>query len=102
MISLLERTIISKVQQKCLKTCLYTYIDEVVIVTDEEVPEYSGLIEVTQADHVLHAINGGRMQRLQLGASLHPVLLRNRMSKIEYRIPPNKRPGRLRKFVLYH
>ena len=42
-----------------MKGRLHTHVDEVVVVSDEEVPEDAGLVEVAEADHVLDALHGG-------------------------------------------
>ena len=54
-----------------------TDIDNVLIVADEQVSEDAGLIEVSQADHVLHAVDGGRVHWFDVGGILrrYPVFL---------------------------
>ena len=39
-------------------------VDEVFVVSDEQIPENSGFVKVAEADHVLDALNGGRVHRL--------------------------------------
>lgn len=48
------------------------------VVADEQVAEDAGLVEVAQADHVLHAVDGGRVHGLDVGGVLggDPVFLR--------------------------
>ena len=49
-------------------------VDEVFVVTDEQVPENSGLVEVAEADHVLHTLDGCRMHRLDSALRCQPLL----------------------------
>lgn len=53
------------------------YIYEFFSVSDEQVPEDSGFIQVTEAYHVLHAVDGGGVHWLNVGGVLggDPVLL---------------------------
>lgn len=54
------------------------YVYEFLSVSDEQVTEDSGFIQVTQTYHVLHAMDGGGVHRLNVGGVLRgdPVLLR--------------------------
>lgn len=54
-----------------------THIYEFFSVSDEEVAEDAGLVEISQADHVLHTVDGGGMHWLNVGGILggDPVLL---------------------------
>lgn len=54
-----------------------TDIDDALIVADEQVAEDAGLVEVAQADHVLHPVDGGRVHGLDVGGILrrNPVFL---------------------------
>lgn len=57
------------------------YVDELVSVSDQEVPEDPSFVQVPQTDHVLHPVDGGRVHGLDVGGVLRgdPVLLhRNR------------------------
>ena len=54
---------------------LSTHIDEVVVVSDEEVPQYPGLVQVPEADHVLHPLHRGRVHRLDPPLGGEPQLL---------------------------
>ncbi len=56
------------------QTDIRTHIDEVVIVSDEEVAEDAGLVEVPQADHVLHPLDGGGVHRLDPPLRRQPLL----------------------------
>ena len=51
------------------------HVDEVVIVTDEEVPQYPSFVQVAQANHVLDSIHGSCVHGSDLGGGLDPVLL---------------------------
>lgn len=63
----------------CVFACVTaaTDVDDVLVVADEQVSEDAGLIEVTQADHVLHAVDGGRVHWFDVGGTLrtNPVFL---------------------------
>lgn len=61
-------------QQSC---CSETHINEFLSVSDEQVAEDAGFIEVSQPDHVLHTVDGGGMHWLNVGGILggDPVLL---------------------------
>ena len=50
-------------------------VDEVFVVSDEQVSQDSGLVEVSEADHVLDSLNGGRMHRLDPALRCQPLLL---------------------------
>lgn len=56
------------------------YIYEFVSVSDEQVAEDSRFVEVAETDHVLHAVDGGGVHRLNVGGVLRgdPVLLQGR------------------------
>jgi hypothetical protein len=54
---------------------VYTHIDEVVIVANEQVAEDAGLVEVAEADHVLHPLDGGRVHGLDPSLRGQPLLL---------------------------
>lgn len=54
-----------------------TDIDDAFVVADEQVAEDAGFVEVAQADHVLHSVDGGRVHGLDVGGILrrNPVFL---------------------------
>lgn len=54
-----------------------THVYEFFSVSDEQVAEDAGFVEVSQPDHVLHAVDGGGMHRLDVGGVLwgDPVFL---------------------------
>ena len=52
-----------------------TYIDLVPIVSDEKVPQYPGLVQVTEANHVLHSPDGCWVHRLDPPLRSQPLLL---------------------------
>ena len=54
-----------------------THIDEFLSVSDQQVAQDAGLVEVSEADHVLHTVDGGRVHRLDVCCILggDPVLL---------------------------
>lgn len=54
-----------------------TDIDDAFIVADEKVAEDAGFVEVAQADHVRHPVDGGRVHGLDVGGILrrNPVFL---------------------------
>ena len=52
----------------------YTDIDVVVVVSDEEVAKYSRLMQVPQADHVLHPVLRGRVHRPDPPLRRQPLL----------------------------
>ena len=43
---------------------MFTYINKIVIVSNEKVPENAGLVKVSKADHVLHPLDGGGVHGL--------------------------------------
>lgn len=53
------------------------YVDDTLVVADEQVAEDSGFVQVTQTDHVLHPVDGGRVHWLDVCGVLRrdPVLL---------------------------
>lgn len=53
------------------------YVDDALVVADEQVAEDPGFVQVTQADHVLHPVDGGRVHWFDVGGVLRgdPVLL---------------------------
>lgn len=51
-----------------------TDIDDTFAVADEQVAEDASFVEVAQADHVLHSVDGGRVHGLDVG-----ILWRNQM-----------------------
>lgn len=61
-----------------VKEC--TYINEVLSVADEQVAENPSLIQVPQANHVLHAMDRGGVHWLNVGGILggDPVFLKKR------------------------
>ena len=54
-----------------------THIDDTLVVADEQVPQDASLVEVSQADHILHTVDGGGVHGLNVGGILgrDPVLL---------------------------
>lgn len=54
-----------------------THIDEVLPIADQQVPEDSRLVQVPQADHVLHSMDGGGVHGFDVAGILrgNPVLL---------------------------
>lgn len=54
-----------------------THIDEVLPIANQQVPENSGLVQVPQADHVLHPMDGGGVHGFDVAGILrgNPVLL---------------------------
>ena len=60
-----------------------TNIDDALIVADEQVAEDAGFVEVTQADHVLHPLDGRWVHGLDVGGILrgNRVFLRERGKK---------------------
>lgn len=47
-----------------------THVDDSFIVADEQVAEDAGFVKVAQTDHVLHAVDGGRVHGLDVGGIL--------------------------------
>lgn len=41
-----------------------TYVDEILVIPDEQVPQDTSFMEVAQADHVLDALHRRRVHRL--------------------------------------
>lgn len=56
---------------------MVTDVDDALVVADEQVAEDAGFIEVAQADHVLHSVDGGRVHGFDVGGVLrgNPVFL---------------------------
>ncbi len=54
-----------------------THVDDLFIVADEQVAEDAGFVKVAQTDHILHAVDGGRVHGLDVGGILrgNPVFL---------------------------
>ena len=52
-----------------------THIDLIPIISDEKVPQYPGLVQVTEANHVFHSPNGCRVHRLDPPLRSQPLLL---------------------------
>lgn len=54
-----------------------THIDEVLPIANQQVPENSCLVQVPQADHVLHSMDGGGVHGFDVAGILwgNPVLL---------------------------
>lgn len=54
-----------------------THIDEVLSIADQQIPEDSCLVQVPQADHVLHSMDGGGVHGFDVAGILrgNPVLL---------------------------
>ena len=57
----------------CSDTHIYSFLS----VSDQQVSEDTGFVEVSEADHVLHPGDGGGVHRLDVGGILggDPVLL---------------------------
>ena len=53
----------------------YTYVDKIVLVSDEEVSQDAGLVEVAEADHVLDPLDGGGVHGLDPALGGEPLLL---------------------------
>lgn len=70
----------SRIKNRRSKSSLFDniYIYEFFSVSDEQVAEDSGFIQVTEAYHVLHSVDGGGVHWLDVGGVLggDPVLLR--------------------------
>lgn len=58
-----------------IKELLSPHVDEVFVVSDEQVPEDSGLVEVAEADHVLDPLHRGRVHGLDATLRGQPLLL---------------------------
>ena len=52
-----------------------THIDFIPIVSDEQVPQYPSLIQVSKGNHVLHSPDGGRVHRFDPPLWRQPLLL---------------------------
>ena len=52
-----------------------TYIDQIFIVSDEEIPEDSCLVKISEADHVLDTLDGGRVHGLDPPLRSEPQLI---------------------------
>lgn len=54
-----------------------TYVDDAFVVADEQVAEDAGFVQVTQTDHVLHPVDGGRVHGFDVSGILwrNPVFL---------------------------
>ena len=61
-----------------------THVYEFFSVSDEQVAEDAGLVQVPQPDHVLHAVDGGGMHRFDVGGVLggNPVLLKDKYQSV--------------------
>lgn len=64
-----------KIRQEGLKVTSKTHVYEVVIVSDKQIPQYSGLMQVSEADHVLDALDGGRVHCLDATLGRQPELV---------------------------
>ena len=51
------------------------HIDLVPIISDEKIPQYPGLVQVTEANHVLHSPDGGWVHGLDSPLRRQPLLL---------------------------
>lgn len=62
-----------------------TNIDDALVVADQQVAEDAGFVEVPQADHVLHPVDGGGVHGLDVGGVLggYRVLLRERERSLD-------------------
>lgn len=71
--------------ESCSGVTSGTYIDDALIVADEQVAEDAGFVEVAQTDHVLHPVDGGWVHGLDVGGILggNPVFLCERGKKQE-------------------
>lgn len=60
-----------------VNSSVVTDVDDAFVVADEQVAEDAGFIEVAQADHVLHPVDGGRVHGFDVGGVLrgNPVFL---------------------------
>ena len=60
-----------------------THIDDTLVVAYEQIAQDPGLVEVPQADHVLHPVDGSGMHGLNVGGILgqDPVLLMGEQSQ---------------------
>lgn len=61
-----------------------THIYELFCVSDEQVTQNASFVEVPQADHVLHPVDGGGMHWLNVGGILggDPMLLQGEEWKL--------------------
>lgn len=59
------------------RTLYNTHVDELLSVSDEQVAEDAGFVEVSEADHVLHSVDGGGMHGFDVSGILRgdPMLL---------------------------
>ena len=66
-----------RVRIKSLTARPGTHIYELLPVSDEQVAQDAGLVQVAQSDHVLHPVDGGGVHGLDVGGILggDPVLL---------------------------
>lgn len=60
-----------------------TYVNQFFSVSNKQVAEYAGFIQVSQTDHVLHSVDRGGMHRFDVGGILggDPVLLKRQDPK---------------------
>lgn len=73
---------VSITPSETVNSSVVTDVDDAFVVADEQVAEDAGFIEVAQADHVLHPVDGGRVHGLDVGGVLrgNPVFLCERGS----------------------
>ena len=54
---------------------MFTYINKIVIVSNQEIPQNTSFMEVSKANHVLHALDGGRVHGFDPPLGGEPLLL---------------------------
>lgn len=59
----------------CVWKITWTYIDEILTITNEQVSEDAGFVEVPQANHIFHPMGWGGMHRLDTTIWCQPVLV---------------------------
>ncbi len=52
-----------------------TYIDKIIIISDEKISKNSGFVQVSQGDHVLDPMDGGRVHCLDPPLWSEPLLV---------------------------
>lgn len=52
-----------------------TYVDEILVVADEQVAQDTGLVQVSEGDHVLYTLHRGGVHRLDAALRCQPYFL---------------------------
>ena len=65
---------------------LKTYVDEVTVVSNEEIAEDAGLVEVSETNHIVEAFHGRRVHRLETHPRLNVVFLLQKKKNAVYLI----------------